>query len=107
MGYFVLAILRKTHKPQSTKFKDQDQRPMNVLVLNCGSSSVKFQLIATDLEQIAHDGDHRLARGNIERIGGEAIVTLQAEGRGSQRSTAALRDTRATVDLIVHWACAE
>ena len=80
---------------------------MNVLVLNCGSSSVKFQLIATDLEQIAHDGDHRLARGNIERIGGEAIVTLQAEGRGSQRSTAALRDTRAAVDLIVHWACAE
>lgn len=80
---------------------------MNVLVLNCGSSSVKFQLIATDLEQIAHDGDHRLARGNIERIGGEAIVTLQAEGRGSQRSTAALRDTRAAVDLIVHWACAK
>jgi len=25
---------------------------MNVLVLNCGSSSVKFQLIATDLERI-------------------------------------------------------
>ena len=80
---------------------------MNVLVLNCGSSSVKFQLIATDLEQIAHNSDHRLARGNIERIGGEAIVTLQAEGRASQRSTAALRDTRAAVDLIVHWACAE
>ncbi len=80
---------------------------MNVLVLNCGSSSVKFQLIATDLEQIGHDGDHRLARGNIERIGGEAIVNLQAEGHGSQRSTAALRDTRAAVDLIVHWACAE
>jgi len=77
---------------------------MNVLVLNCGSSSVKFQLIATDLEQIAHDGDHRLARGNIERIGGEAIVTLQAEGRGSQRSTATLRDIRAAVDLIVRWA---
>lgn len=80
---------------------------MNVLVLNCGSSSVKFQLIATDLEQIADNSDHRLARGNIERIGGEAIVTLQAEGRASQRSTAALRDTRAAVDLIVHWACAE
>ncbi|HET9229581.1 MAG TPA: hypothetical protein VFR31_23065, partial [Thermoanaerobaculia bacterium] len=25
---------------------------MNVLVLNCGSSSLKFQLIATDLEAI-------------------------------------------------------
>jgi acetate kinase len=28
---------------------------MNVLVLNCGSSSVKFQLIATDLERIDQD----------------------------------------------------
>jgi acetate kinase len=28
---------------------------MNVLVLNCGSSSVKFQLIPTDLERIEQD----------------------------------------------------
>ncbi len=36
---------------------------MNILVLNCGSSSVKFQLIATDLEMIARNADRRLARG--------------------------------------------
>ncbi len=46
---------------------------MNVLVLNCGSSTVKFQLIATDLDRIAADTDERLARGLIERIGGEAL----------------------------------
>ena len=61
---------------------------MNVLVLNCGSSSVKFQLIATDLERIAANTDLRLARGAIERIGGEAIITFRAEGRAPQRSTA-------------------
>ncbi len=80
---------------------------MNVLVLNCGSSSVKFQLIGTDLEQIADNTDRRLARGNIERIGGEAIVLLEATGRPPERSTATLRDTRAAVELIIRWACSE
>jgi len=78
---------------------------MNILVLNCGSSSVKFQLIATDLDQIAKNTDHRLARGNIERIGGEAIVTLEAAGHEPVRSTAALRDTQAAVEFIIRWAC--
>ena len=80
---------------------------MNILVLNCGSSSVKFQIIATDLEAIANNTDQRLARGNLERIGGEAIVSLQALGRSASVSTAALRDTRAAVELIVRWACSD
>jgi acetate kinase len=78
---------------------------MNILVLNCGSSSVKFQFIATDLDLIQQDADRRLARGSVERIGGEAIVTLRAEGSQPQTSTATLRDTRAAVELIVRWAC--
>jgi acetate kinase len=77
---------------------------MNILVLNCGSSTVKFQLIATDLERIAQGTDRRLARGAIERIGGEAIVTLKVEGGEQQTSTASLRDIRATVDFIARWA---
>ena len=44
---------------------------MNVLVLNCGSSSVKFQIIATDLDRIAQNADRRLARGIIEQIPAE------------------------------------
>ncbi|HZG51493.1 MAG TPA: acetate kinase [Pyrinomonadaceae bacterium] len=76
---------------------------MNVLVLNCGSSSVKFQLIETDLERIKANSDRRLARGVVERIGGEAIITLHAEGGAPQRSTAPLRDTRAAVELIIRW----
>ncbi len=78
---------------------------MNVLVLNCGSSSIKFQMIATDLEKIGQNADRRLARGMIERIGGEAICSFQAEGQPKQRSTAQLRDIRAAVDLIIRWLC--
>src|SRR6266480_4875011 len=80
---------------------------MSILVLNCGSSSVKFQIIAIDLDLIASNVDKRLARGSIERIGGEAIVSLQSGDKDIQLTTATLRDTRAAVELIVHWACSE
>lgn len=80
---------------------------MNILVLNCGSSSIRFQLIATDVEQIAENTDRRLARGHLERIGGEAVVTLHAAGREPERLTAQLRDVRAAVEFIIRWACSE
>ena len=80
---------------------------MNVLVLNCGSSSVKFQLIATDLERIEQDDDRRLAHGIIERIGGAAIVTLTAEGDAPKRFAEPIRDTRAAVETMLRWAVSE
>ena len=70
---------------------------MNVLVLNCGSSSVKFQLISTDLERIEQDADRRLAHGLIERVGGAGIVTFTAEGNAPKRFAEPIRDTRAAV----------
>lgn len=80
---------------------------MNILILNCGSSTVKFQLIATDLELITQNADRHLARGTIERVGGEAVITLQVEGQKEQRSTAPLRDIRAAVDFITRWAASD
>ena len=80
---------------------------MNILVLNCGSSSVKFQLIATDMERIESNADGRLARGQVERVGGEAIITLQAGAGEPRRTTAPLRDTRAAVDFVIRWVCSE
>ena len=52
---------------------------MKVLVLNCGSSTVKFQLIDTDAELIAKDEDRFLARGVVEKIGTtEALIRFQS-----------------------------
>ena len=76
---------------------------MNVLVLNCGSSTAKFQLIATDLDHIAQDADVHLAGGQVERIGGEAIITFRARGGEARRSTAPVRDMRAAVETIIRW----
>ena len=76
---------------------------MNVLVLNAGSSTLKFQLVSTDAGHIAAHTDEKLARGQIERIGGEAIFTLRRRDGLTSRGSAPMRDVRAAVEYIVSW----
>jgi acetate kinase len=76
---------------------------MNVLVLNSGSSSLKFQVIATDLEKIKQHKDDRICRGEVEGIGGEAIVRIQHRSEPSQTFTASLQDTAATLEYLVRY----
>lgn len=76
---------------------------MNILVLNSGSSSLKFQLIDTDVAKIAADADRRLARGVIERIGSQALIRFEnADGRIS-RTAQPIRDHRAAIDTAIRW----
>jgi acetate kinase len=76
---------------------------LHVFVLNVGSSSLKFQLVDTDEAAIAQGRDQRLARGQIERIGGEAIVTLETARGTAVTSTAMLRDHAAAIGHVVGW----
>ena len=76
---------------------------MNVFVLNSGSSSLKFQIIATDLDRIKQHQDERICRGEVERIGGEAIVTFQRGADAKQKFTAPLRDIPAALDYLVRY----
>jgi acetate kinase len=76
---------------------------MNILVLNAGSSTLKFQLIRTSAEQIVADADVRLARGVIERIGGNAVLSLEITGQPLHRETTAIRDLRAALDRVLAW----
>jgi acetate kinase len=54
---------------------------MKVLVLNCGSSSLKFQLIETDGRQAREGRDRMLAKGLVEDAGGTAVLHYEAEGK--------------------------
>jgi acetate kinase len=76
---------------------------MNILVLNCGSSSVKFQIIRTDLRRIEQNTDQCLAKGEIQRIGTDAEVETQVGKNVPKRQTVAVRDTNAAVDYILRW----
>jgi acetate kinase len=80
---------------------------LNVLVLNSGSSSLKFQLIATDMDRIKRDADDRLLKGEVERIGGEAIVMLQKKDGSRQTLTAPLRDIGAALDFVIRWVASD
>ena len=79
---------------------------MHVLVLNCGSSTVKFQIIETDLDLIRLDSDRRLAKGLVERVGSQALVTTQVEGQAPIKSSVSLRDHKAAIEHILQWVIA-
>lgn len=76
---------------------------MKVLVLNAGSSTLKFQFIDTDKAAIDSNSDKRLARGQIERIGGEAILTLQVGSAEPSHRTAHVRNHAEAVEQVIAW----
>ena len=76
---------------------------MNVLVVNSGSSTLKFQVIATDLERIGQDKDDRICRGEVEGIGGEAIIRIRYRNQPSQTLTEPLRDIGATLEYLIRY----
>jgi len=88
---------------------------MNVLVLNCGSSSLRFQLIDTgddgeaaaeldaDARGPGRDAGRRLVQGRVERVGGHAVIELHVAGRSRQVEGVPLRDHRAAVDWVLRW----
>lgn len=67
-------------------------------MLNCGSSSVKFQLIETDGALAAAGADHALAKGLVENIGGAAVVRYEASGRRPVRETSEILEHKIAVE---------
>lgn len=77
---------------------------MKILVLNCGSSSLKSQVFETSPEQISATTDRVLARAMVERIGSQdAIVTVTFDGRRTRttRPVLSMDDAlRAVLDAV-------
>jgi acetate kinase len=66
---------------------------MKILVINCGSSSLKFQLIETSPAQIASNTDRFLAKGEVERLGSsEAILSFELAASERVRESRPIRD---------------
>ena len=76
---------------------------MNILLLNVGSSTLKFQLVQTDMARVDSNTDEKLARGVVERIGGEAVYTVVNTKGAKHKGAASLRDHRAAVDFVLSW----
>ena len=69
---------------------------MKVLVINCGSSSLKYQLIDSDTEQV-------LAKGICERIKLDGSLTHQATGKEKIQIEAPMPDHSAAVKLVLQY----
>ena len=68
---------------------------MNVLVINCGSSSLKYQLISSDTEEV-------LAKGLCERIGIEgSAITHQPAGKDKVTTKVDMPDHTAAVKYVI------
>ena len=73
---------------------------MHILVLNCGSSSLKYQLIETGEAQIRDNSDRALARGSVERIGSDDAQLSYQNGKApKQETTATVRDPEEAVRI--------
>ncbi len=75
---------------------------MKILVLNCGSSSVKFQVIETSKELFEKHENVVHAKGLIERIGkDDAIVNYTALGREKIQTVEPIRDHREAIRKVL------
>ena len=69
---------------------------MKILVINCGSSSLKFQVIDAVTEEL-------LAKGLCERIGIDGSITYEnvKDGTGKETSNPAIPDHNVAISLVI------
>ena len=67
---------------------------MNVLVINCGSSSLKYQLINSDTEAV-------LAKGLCERIGIDGRLVYQKAGCDKEITEAAMPTHKEAIQMVL------
>ena len=67
---------------------------MNVLVINCGSSSLKFQLINSESEKV-------LAKGLCERIGIDGRLVYQKAGNDKEITEASMPTHKEAIQMVL------
>ena len=67
---------------------------MNVLVINCGSSSLKYQLIDSDTEAV-------LAKGLCERIGIDGRLVYQKAGNDKEITEASMPTHKEAIQMVL------
>ena len=82
---------------------NKEVKPMNIFVLNCGSSSLKFQILEVDTTTIKNDSEKLLCRGVIERIGSQSLITVKVSGKKSIKTASPLRSHSEAIRWILDW----
>ncbi len=67
---------------------------MNILVINCGSSSLKYQLINSESEEV-------LAKGLCERIGIDGRLTYQPAGGEKEKCDLSMPSHTDAIQFVI------
>ena len=76
---------------------------MKVLVINCGSATLKFELLEMDTGASPSGEEIRLARGIVDSIGGNTVINFSIGERGGLKEVRTLGDHRAATHLVLSW----
>ena len=75
---------------------------MRILVINCGSSSLRFELLAFDGSSGA-SAPTWLAKGSIANIGASATLRFRGVRSDELRASAEIIDHQQATSRVVHW----
>ena len=76
---------------------------MKVLAINCGSSTLKFDLIEMGAEGTPSGRERRLARGIVDRIGGRGAVEFTCENREGLQEAVTVADHGEATRRVLGW----
>jgi len=86
---------------------------MNILVLNCGSSSLKLQIITTDNQAIDSNTGICRFKGHVETVKTGRTGELQNQfkydvpGQPTVKTTAAIEDLEHSIETVLEWIFSE
>ena len=70
---------------------------MNVLAINCGSSTLKFRLLALE------DGERRLGGGIVKRIGADSVLSIEAADHEPSEAPIEAADHAEATARVLAW----
>jgi len=77
-----------------TNSRKKEKKEMNILVVNCGSSSLKYQVINSDSEEV-------LAKGLCERIGLDGRLVYQKAGGEKEITEADMPTHKQAIQMVL------
>ncbi len=72
---------------------------MKILVLNCGSATLKFQVIETE----SRVDSRKLAHGIVDHIGGSAAYSFKTDSGAPEEKALAVANHDVAVRLVIDW----
>ena len=76
---------------------------MKILTFNCGSSTLKFRFVEVEYEATSPGGEHLLAYGVIDRIGGQGAIQFTTQNGVCLSEITSVADHSEGTNRVLDW----